>query len=41
MYTKKPFYFYFENGNVVIKIIPDKDTFKSMFLKSFEFNQSK
>ena len=38
---KSSFFLYFENGNVVIKIIPDKDTFESMFLKSFEFDQSK
>ncbi len=38
---KSSFFLCFENGNVVVKIIPDKDALKSIFLKSFEFAQSK
>jgi hypothetical protein len=34
---KSSFLLYFENGNVIIKIIPDKGTFKKVFLKAFDF----
>jgi hypothetical protein len=34
---KSAFYFHFEKENVIIKIMPDKETLKNTFLKSFEF----